>query len=308
MQKEEDYFIPALAPYVEWVRVYRSLISELYREHKTVRRAWKAFKEAIPGIEHRLPFGVFEQILLFSLFLSEWNETSIVGGSDEKTDKAASGITGDRGIPHGSELDTVIQTIQQITAETDKVLVDLNLCCNQNAQTLRDQQERLETRMASLDKSLETFTSEMNVQDEHLERVIQEIIAGVQRQRLIEAGKKVRNEGLIQTTMQWDGPRGDHAVRQNTEPTAPLKKIGGWNAQRSRDGYYRLYRKIGGRVHSIYIGKELDVAKAEKKIAERERELLRAGNVVETNRRMDISGQMKMERRSRIIGVPEDDN
>ena len=74
-QREQDYFIPALAPYVQWVKAYKQLISELYAEHKTVKRSWIAFIETIPGVEQRLEFAVFEQILLFSLFLSEWNRT-----------------------------------------------------------------------------------------------------------------------------------------------------------------------------------------------------------------------------------------
>lgn len=51
------------------------------------------------------------------------------------------------------------------------------------------------------------------------------------------------------------------------------KRIAGWNVQRSKEGYYRCYRKIQNRVHAIYIGKALDVNKAKKRIAEKERTL-----------------------------------
>lgn len=44
--------------------------------------------------------------------------------------------------------------------------------------------------------------------------------------------------------------------------------------QLSKDGYYRVYRKIKGKVHSIYIGKELDIDKANRRIADKERELM----------------------------------
>ena len=74
--QEGDYFVPTLAPYIQWVQAYGRLICALYEEHKTVKRTWKAFQNAIPGVEQRLEFDVFEQILLFSLFFSECNESS----------------------------------------------------------------------------------------------------------------------------------------------------------------------------------------------------------------------------------------
>ena len=51
------------------------------------------------------------------------------------------------------------------------------------------------------------------------------------------------------------------------------KRIFGWNVQRAKDGYYRCYRKINNRVHSIYIGKTLDKHKAELRIKQKELEL-----------------------------------
>ena len=51
------------------------------------------------------------------------------------------------------------------------------------------------------------------------------------------------------------------------------KRICGWNVQKSKDGYYRCYRKIAKRLHCIYIGKELDLKKAQVRIAEKEKAL-----------------------------------
>jgi len=73
--EDEDYFIPVLGPYVQWVKAYGELIHGLYEEHKTVGKVWKAFVAAIPGVERKLKFAVFEQIVLFSLFLSEWEKS-----------------------------------------------------------------------------------------------------------------------------------------------------------------------------------------------------------------------------------------
>ena len=50
-------------------------------------------------------------------------------------------------------------------------------------------------------------------------------------------------------------------------------RICGWNVQKSKDGYYRCYRKIAKRVHSVYIGKDLDLKRAQVRIAEKEKTL-----------------------------------
>ena len=51
------------------------------------------------------------------------------------------------------------------------------------------------------------------------------------------------------------------------------KRIFGWSVQYSKDGYYRCYRKIDKRVHSIYLGKELNVKEAENRINAKEKSL-----------------------------------
>ena len=51
------------------------------------------------------------------------------------------------------------------------------------------------------------------------------------------------------------------------------KRICGWNVQKSKDGYYRCYRKIAKRVYSVYIGKNLDLKKAQVRITEKEKTL-----------------------------------
>lgn len=70
-------------------------------------------------------------------------------------------------------------------------------------------------------------------------------------------------------------------VRQKEQARAPVtqksdkkpKRISGWSVQHSKDGYYRCYRKIGNRVRSIYLGKELDVTEAENRIKAKEKSL-----------------------------------
>ncbi|MGC8495363.1 MAG: hypothetical protein ACP5SH_26920 [Syntrophobacteraceae bacterium] len=213
-----DFFIPPLAPYIQWVKAYKPLLCTLYDEHKTAARTWKAFRIAVPGIERRLDFEVFEQILLFSLFLAEWDQHDAMG--------------------------------------------------------LKSRNERLEKQAADSRKAMQALQNDLHAKEEQLGAVIQELDAA--RTRLATLEKE--NDSLKQQSAA--------AVRQPSNPSGAAKKVtqkslgpvplrvGKWNVQLSADGYYRLFRKLGGRLHSIYIGKELDISKAETKIAERERELL----------------------------------
>jgi hypothetical protein len=314
--QEADYFVPILAPYVQWVSAYRELIPALYEQHRTVKRTWKAFREAVPGVEQRLEFDVFEQILLFSLFLSEWTE-----GSDETPPvQNVSRANPDSGDylkdTHGRGPDAVIQELREISGERDKALWKLKHL-EENIGQIKAEKEDLENRAKSLALHSDKLQGELSTAIENMNRVIHELdaqkedncrlvleVGALSKKRAsleawIQKLLKKSNafavstvestqpaaldapevkQGLSQMVIQWAGPDavrvGELGVVQNSQTSIPSNKIGRWNAQRSKDGYYRLYRKIRGRVHSIYIGKDLDIDKARRRIAEKENQLL----------------------------------
>jgi hypothetical protein len=265
--QEGDYFVPILAPYVQWVQAYKELICGLYEEYRTVKRTWKAFRDSVPGVEQRLEFPVFEQILLFSLFLSECNASEVGGGRDF------------RGSPADSRLDTVSQDLRKASDERDRALWNLskvqnefdalsanlnmvvheldnqraeNACLRQNNAVLRDKEASLEEEIKRL--------------SEHSR----------QRQGIVAVNRADIDKGPAQTAIwvrQETDPRVGRKVTQPPGGEPPQKKVAGWSVQRSKDGYYRVYRKIRGKVHSIYIGRELDIEKANTRIAEKEKEL-----------------------------------
>jgi regulator of replication initiation timing len=340
--KDEDYFIPVLAPYVQWVKAYQQLISALYKEHKTVKRAWKAFRDAIPRVETRLEFGIFEQILLFSLFLSEWNNSERAGGAVE--DGGQSNRGGTHGVEYsGGQLDTVIQKLQSAFEDRDRALWNLKHL-EQSTAILKDQKADLASQVTGLKKNVEALQIELDAANEHVRRVIQELDdyrvenarlreksvvlkekeasleqqAGKLRKKLDKlstGGRMVvvkspeTQQGFPQTVIQWvrQGTRQEvgQKVIQNPQRKLPPKKIGRWNAQLSKDGYYRLYRKIGGRVHSIYVGKELDIDKAERRIADRETKLFSPSPTAAGTESTYSKRQLKMHAHPRSIEAPK---
>lgn len=309
--QETDYFVPILAPYAQWVSAYRELIPALYEQHKTVKRTWKAFREAVPGVEQRLEFGVFEQILLFSLFLSEWQEAYEVRPIVPKASRPAPDIADD---PPGPGPEAVIQELRDVSAERDRALWNLK-DLEEKVGDLKAQNERLENLAKILEVDLDRRQAELNGANENLRRVTRELdikkneTAGL---RLQMASLEDRVQKLLQRTdcsgfstaqgsqsavscidmvkqdasqmvIQWPGQASVNTAGPWSlhNPVISPKKIGRWNAQLSKDGYYRLYRKIRGRVHSIYIGKDLDIDRALAKIAEKEKELLGVNPFVE---------------------------
>jgi hypothetical protein len=347
--KDDDYFIPVLAPYVQWVKAYRQIISALYMEHKTVRKAWKAFRAAIPGVEKKLEFGIFEEILLFSLFLSEWNNSEKGDGSVEVggQTKWNSAHWGEH---PGGQLDTVIQKLQNAFEERDRALWNLKHL-EQSSLMLKDQKADLAAQAAGLKKNAEALQIELDAANERLRRVIHELddhrtenarlrgesvalrekettleqqierlrkklerlsLGQAQTRQIVAVKDPDTEEGFSQAVIQWVRQHGEQEVVQkvgqkviqNPQRRTPPNKIGRWNAQLSKDGYYRLYRKIGGRVHSIYVGKELDIDKAERRIADRERKLFTAGPATAGTESAYSKHQLKMHAPPRSIEAP----
>ncbi len=316
LNEQGDYFVPVLAPYVQWVQHYGQLISALYEEHKTVKRTWKAFRDKMPGVEQRLEFGVFEQILLFSLFLSEWNEGNEPGISIQEDHHIKQGIRDRQRSNVHTQPDAVIQKLRNLSDERDRALWNVKHL-EENAVRLTARKEDLEKQVNILNKSLDKVQNELGVANANLNMAIHELDTyraenaclreensvlkdretsfEEQVKRLVEtpgwiapdkahppqtvAVKRPEvKQGPSQAVIQWVGqgsaPQVKQEVIQYPGGEIPARKIAGWNVQLSKDGYYRVYRKIKGKVHSIYIGKELDIDKANRRIADKERELM----------------------------------
>ncbi len=312
--QEGDYFVPTLAPYIQWVQAYGRLICALYEEHKTVKRTWKAFQNAIPGVEQRLEFDVFEQILLFSLFFSECNESSQGGASvQENRETKRSSMDSSESLAD-NQLDTVIQELHSTSAERDRALWNVKHL-EENAAKLTGLNDDLQRQVNTLKENLDKLLNELDVSSANLNTVAHELEnqraqntslrekyavltereASLEEQikRLMEESVRVAatkpqhqstvavkgveaKQGPLQTFMwvrQDQRSNADSEVIQNPCEEISAKKIAGWNVQRSKDGYYRVYRKIRGKVRSIYIGRELDIEKANRRIAEKEEEL-----------------------------------
>jgi uncharacterized protein (DUF3084 family) len=115
-----------------------------------------------------------------------------------------------------------------------------------------------------------------------LDKVIQERDEVIQSQDSLLNDLKITTQQKTQLEEQVDElkTRLDKVIHTQALDAAVIhgldkkpKRICGWNVQKSKDGYYRCYRKIAKRVHSVYIGKDLDLKKAQVRITKKEKAL-----------------------------------
>ncbi len=103
------------------------------------------------------------------------------------------------------------------------------------------------------------FTIELDKVIQKKEEVIQKLHKARQEKTEVEAKLKEFEEKF------------DKVIQKNqTEDPAIPKRISGWSIQKSKDGYYRCYRKIDKKVHSVYIGKRFNAKKAMRRILKKE--------------------------------------
>ena len=157
-------------------------------------------------------------------------------------------------------LDKVIQERDELIQNQGNLLKDLEITTRQKTQ-LQGQVDALQTRLDKVVKDRDEVTQSRDHLFNDLNQTTQ------QRTRLqgqVDA-LQTRLDKVIH-------PQASYAGITHRLDKRP-KRIGGWNVQKSKDGYYRCYRKIAKRVHSVYIGKDLDLKKALARIKEKERTL-----------------------------------
>ncbi|KPA14611.1 hypothetical protein MHK_005175 [Candidatus Magnetomorum sp. HK-1] len=70
----------------------------------------------------------------------------------------------------------------------------------------------------------------------------------------------------------------DHTIielkSKNKPLDDPVEKVDGWNIVKGKDGYFRVNRKIKGKVISVHIGKQFNIQKARNKIQVKLRKLM----------------------------------
>ena len=144
--------------------------------------------------------------------------------------------------------------------ELDKVIQDKNLIAKQ-LETVKSENNNLNNKLQLTAQELDKVIQRENKIKHNLS------IATQQNSDLKDKAEKIKAE--LDKVIHKNKIKINHAQILENQP----KKINGWNIQKAKDGYYRCYRKINNQVHSIYIGKTLDIQKAQRRINEKENKL-----------------------------------
>lgn len=143
---------------------------------------------------------------------------------------------------------------------------------------LRDEKSALEKKLQHASERLYKVIQNQSETAEELKKTLKDKI---RLESLLNEGcaglDKVRQDADLQSSE----PEKLDKVRQFRKLESPViqksggvpKRISGWSVQRSKDGYYRCYRKINKRLHSVYLGKEIDLKDAERRIKAKEKAL-----------------------------------
>lgn len=139
------------------------------------------------------------------------------------------------------KLKIVTYGLQETKRELDQIIQE-KVRLEQELKTVTHKLHKTETEMVALKEELHKVSARAESLQYELDKVIQERDA-------TEVASSKGKEGL--------------------------RNIDGWSLHKAKDGYYRLHRKIKGRVYSIYLGKEPDVEKAREKTVRKEESLTR---------------------------------
>jgi uncharacterized protein (DUF3084 family) len=157
-------------------------------------------------------------------------------------------------------LDKVRQERDDIIQARDDLIKDLKITAKEKIQL----EKQVEDLKIGLDKVRQNRDEVIQSRDNLIEDLNLTTKQKVQLEKQVDDFKtgldKVRQKGSIDTSA------GDGLDNK-------IKRISGWSVRKSKDGYYRCYRKIAKQVHSIYIGKGLDLKKARARITEKEKKL-----------------------------------
>ena len=137
-------------------------------------------------------------------------------------------------------------------------------------------------RQNEVSRELSNLKNEKNDLDQKLRNAARRLDKVIQNRDeiLVKLEAAMKEKTQLETVLSERGHELDkvrHTEQAGSRVTQKLnkkpKRISGWSVQQSKDGYYRCYRKICNRVHSVYLGKELNVKEAENRINAKEKSL-----------------------------------
>ena len=132
----------------------------------------------------------------------------------------------------------------------------------------RDRVEHLKLEKKQLNQQLRDADRKLDKVIQNRDEILKNLAQALEQKARLETELKQRDTKLDSVRQENPAKSRDRQKLDNES-----KRIRGWSVQHSKDGYYRCYRKIDNRLHSVYLGKQLDVRDAENRIISKEKSL-----------------------------------
>jgi DNA repair exonuclease SbcCD ATPase subunit len=251
----------------------RKIIIEVIKESNSIPRAWEVIKIKLPKLPKLIKFNTFKG------YVKTINVIDKIMENNENVNKEKENIS--------KKLEMVRQEKNSINKELCNVRQELKVF-KENQRTIIDENSRLGKINIGLDKELEKVRQEKDSAKRELGKVRQ-VVKDMEKDQLKTMNENtsldITNERLDKVRQYSENSEDDDLymasslanpkkqeltdgldkVRQDkTENNLP-KRIDGWGVQ-LRGNYYRLFKKIKGKVKWIHVGREWNIEIVRSKI------------------------------------------
>ncbi len=230
--------MPAKLLPIDFFMKHHEIILKAYKTAKnSPTTTWKILLKDFPILAKTMKYNTFKQYITpFAIIFNNVQTPKIDKNLDNKLHKVKQKAQKESDSQLNVALDKIKNLEHQLKTES-KVRQDLK-------QDDKDLNHKLNNRLQE--------SSNLKKTSDQLDKVTQNRLE------------------VIEKEMQNLKHQIDNFREQRYNPQQSIKNIKGWTLQLSKDGYFRLYRKIDKELKSIYLGKIFDLEDAKEKIKKAE--------------------------------------
>lgn len=226
----------------------RKIITETIQESQSVPNAWELLKKRVPELTELIKLNTFKGYVKTLNVIDK-----IMDENDEiRQEKEDIKVT----------LGKVRQEKEKLEIELGKVRHNLNANL-QKLLKLEESNEAFEEKLGKVRQEGENLKIELG-------KVRQESNANLQKKDKIEKEKECLEKKLYEVSQKVSNPKKEipnflSNPKKKSNYTIVPNRVDGWGVQ-LRGDYYRLFKKIDGKVKWIHVGKKWDIDLAKRKI------------------------------------------
>ncbi len=266
---------------VKFLIEHQKIILDAYHStNRSPKASWDALQDPLPGIAEAMTFNTFKQYITpYALIMDEMRPfvAQLEKDLDAVKQKLHSSETAETVQVDAGKLEEFRTANDSLKAQLEAVTQELYKAGESQVDPLRfadleKEKTFLVDRLAEYENRLQSVTQELNSSKDAVSRIEKERDEFLNRINSLTE-EKCRLEQQIkeyQAKLESHHPVTQPLNTQEDPPPAPPRNIDGWTVHKGKDGFFRLHRRIKGKLHAIYGGKKLDEVLIRAKIRKKE--------------------------------------